>query len=342
MDDRTINLEMPFIMPSQAQKHVTHNEALLLLDAVTQLSVVDERAAPPEDPRDGERFLVAANPGGAWAGRQGRIAIRQDGYWAFASPKTGWRAWFSATGRLKVFDGAAWRDLPLPENAEVATLGVSATADANNRIAVSSPASLFSHAGGGHQLKVNKAAATDTASLLFQSNWTGHAEMGLAGNTDFSIKVSSGGDWKTGLTMDGAGRVRLPNQPVARVFRSGTSFAPTAGQQSGVTDFGVNQGGFTLGTAQAAGGNALVVPAGGLYALSLVVAVTTSSAYGVAILRNGSQTLLSLNGPAGNAATLAASAILQFDQGDTVTFSHSGTATIALGNGRTMLSLAML
>ena len=37
--DQTPNLKLPYIMPSQAQKHVTHNEALRFLDAVVHLSV---------------------------------------------------------------------------------------------------------------------------------------------------------------------------------------------------------------------------------------------------------------------------------------------------------------
>ncbi len=52
-------------------------------------------------------------------------------------------------------------------------------------------ASLFNNAGAGHQGKVNKQAVSDTASLLYQTNWTGFAEMGLNGSNDFSMKVSS-------------------------------------------------------------------------------------------------------------------------------------------------------
>lgn len=43
----------------------------------------------------------------------------------------------------------------------------------------------------GHHVKLNKQAMTDTASLLYQTNWTGFAEMGLNGSNDFSVKVSS-------------------------------------------------------------------------------------------------------------------------------------------------------
>jgi hypothetical protein len=343
MSDRTTHLDMPFILPSQAQKHVTHNEALLLLDAVVQLSVTEERSAPPAAPEPGQRFLVTSGPTGAWSGHAGEIAIFQDGYWAFVEPKTGWQAWFETTEKFRIFDGTTWQDISLPDNAGFATLGIGASADATNRLALSSPASLFNHAGTSHQIKVNKATVTDTATLLFQSGWTGHAEMGLAGNTDFSIKVSNGTDWKTGIVIDEAGRVTRPSQPVARAYRSGTSAAPAAGQQSGVTDFAVNQGGFTLGAAAAGGGNVLIVPATGLYLLALTLSTASASAaYGVTLSRNGSQTLLSLTGAAGANVTLSASGIAQLQQGDTLAFVHSGSATIGLGQTGTNLSVAMI
>ena len=82
-------------------------------------------------------------------------------------------------------------------------VGIATSYDDINRLSVRGPATLFSHDGGGHQVKVNKASSGDTASLLFQSNWTGHAEMGLAGNTGFSIKVSpDGGSWTEALRLD--------------------------------------------------------------------------------------------------------------------------------------------
>lgn len=343
MSDRTTNLDMPFILPSQAQKHVTHNEALLLLDAIIQLSITEERNAPPLDPQGGQRFLVSSGPTGPWSGHEGRIAVWQDGYWAFVTPRIGWQAWFAAEDHLKVFDGTNWQDISGSENATATTLGISTSADMTNRLAVASPSSLFTHAGDDHRIKVNKATASDTASLLFQTGWTGHAEMGLAGNDEFSIKVSNGTDWKTGLAIDTAGRITRPNQPAARAYRSGASFTPASGQQSGFGDFTVNQGGFSLGAAVAGGGNTLLVPATGLYLLSLTVSVATASAaHGVTVSRNGSQSLLSVAGAAGSGPTLSASAITQLQQGDTLTFTHSGAATINLGQNGTNLSLAML
>ncbi|MCZ4352271.1 DUF2793 domain-containing protein [Roseovarius aestuarii] len=40
MSDNSPRLGLPYLQPSQAQKHVTHNEALQRLDALVQLSVV--------------------------------------------------------------------------------------------------------------------------------------------------------------------------------------------------------------------------------------------------------------------------------------------------------------
>lgn len=85
-----------------------------------------------------------------------------------------------------------------------------ATADATNRFSINAPASLFNHAGAGHQVKLNKAAATDTGSFLFQTGFSGRAEFGLTGSDDFQIKVSNdGATWFNALQLERtSGRVR--------------------------------------------------------------------------------------------------------------------------------------
>ena len=58
-------LALPLLEASQAQKHVTHNEALLLLDAMVHLAAISRAlAAPPASPGDGDRYLVAASATG--------------------------------------------------------------------------------------------------------------------------------------------------------------------------------------------------------------------------------------------------------------------------------------
>jgi hypothetical protein len=70
----------------------------------------------------------------------------------------------------------------LPQQTELANLqnvGTNLTADVTNRLSISAPASLYSHEGAGQKIKINKASTADTASLIFWTNWSGHAEMGL-------------------------------------------------------------------------------------------------------------------------------------------------------------------
>ncbi len=216
MSEDTTRLKLPFIAAAQAQKHVTHNEALLTLDVLVQASVLDrDNAAPPPSPAEGEAHIVATGATGDWAGHEGEIAAWTDGLWRFHVPSVGWKVWVAAEDALYVHDGTNWVKFepgitsvnPVPDG----KLGINTTADATNRLAVKSDAVLFSHddvtpGTGGVQFKVNKAAATNTASLLFQDNWSGRAELGLAGDDDFRIKVSPDGTaWRDVLHANASG-----------------------------------------------------------------------------------------------------------------------------------------
>ncbi|MFN0217613.1 MAG: DUF2793 domain-containing protein [Hyphomicrobium sp.] len=271
--ETTPNLLLPYILAAQSQKHVTHNEAIRALDALAQITALDrDLATPPGAPADGDRYIVAASPTGAWAGQAGKIAAYQDGAWAFYAPREGWIAWLADENAAVVYDGAAWTAFgggggggglanvvedttpqlggPLDVNgfalgdgtrelvkfSETASavnevtvtnaatggnpqlsatgddtnitlslvgkgsggvrapvLGVNANGDTTNRLSVTSPAALFNHAGAGHQVKVNKNAAGDTASFLFQTGFSGRAEIGTTGDDDFHFKVSADG-----------------------------------------------------------------------------------------------------------------------------------------------------
>ncbi len=211
--DNTPNLKLPYIMAAQAQKHVTHNEAIRALDAVVQLTVIDrDLTAAPLSPADGDRYIVAVGAGGDWAGRDQNIAAFQDGTWMFYPPATGWLAWVADEDALVAWDGTAWVQAGGGGVNPVDLVGVNATADATNRLTVSSPATLFNHEGAGHQLKINKATAADTGTVLFQTGFSGRAEMGLAGEDDFSFKVSpDGAAWYVALRIDRAsGETHFP------------------------------------------------------------------------------------------------------------------------------------
>lgn len=111
MSETTPLLALPLLAAAQAQKHVTHNEALTLLDAATQLAVLDRtRTTPPGAPVNGDRHLVAAGASGDWAGHAGQIAL-YDGGWRFLVPRAGWRAFVAAERLSLIHDGTGWSDL---------------------------------------------------------------------------------------------------------------------------------------------------------------------------------------------------------------------------------------
>jgi uncharacterized protein DUF2793 len=106
---RTAQLDLPLVMPAQAQKHVTVNEALTRLDAVAQLRVVSSvEPEPPAAAADGASYLVPNGATGAWTGMAGRIAVRCNGGWVFLVPRAGWRAWDESRNGHQAFDGSAW------------------------------------------------------------------------------------------------------------------------------------------------------------------------------------------------------------------------------------------
>lgn len=207
MDD-TPRLGLPHIHAGQALKHITHNEALQRLDILVQASVDSASdTLPPSDPLEGKTYLVPAGAGGVWAGHTHEIAAWQINRWVFLDPAPGWQVFDRASESLLVFSGSAWVAIAGPE---LRSQGINTSADPTNRLAVAAPATLLTHEGAGHQLKINKASAADTASLLFQSNWSGRAEMGLMGDDSWRIKLSPDGvNWIEAMTIGPDGAVRL-------------------------------------------------------------------------------------------------------------------------------------
>ena len=106
---------MPFIMPSQAQKHVTHNEAIELLDLIVQLTVESVNAVVPSiAPVEGQAWALGASPANDWTGHGGKIASWRGGGWMYVTPQEGWMAWCKDDGSLKVFTGGVWQVLAMP------------------------------------------------------------------------------------------------------------------------------------------------------------------------------------------------------------------------------------
>jgi Protein of unknown function (DUF2793) len=380
MPDTTF-LALPLMEAAQAQKHVTHNEALVLLDGLVQLAVKSRvLATPPATPAEGDRYLVPAAPSGVWVGHVGQIAVSLAGVWRYTTPREGWALWIDNENVFLAFDGSAWVSVgggggggtpggvvgqiqfnnagafggvtfsgdvtvnpatgvativngavsnakaaamaantikgnntgalataidlsstqvnamlpvfiasgasaakghvpapPLTAGASkflredstwadlqgLGVLGVNATADATNKLAVNSSAALFNNIGAGVQIKVNKNVAADSASFLFQTGFSGRAEIGTSGDDDFHFKVSANGSaYFESLWIAGAsGLVTVKNGFVFDPAASDPA-SPFNGQiwyNSTLGKFRKREAGVTSDIATASGGSGDVV-----------------------------------------------------------------------------------
>lgn len=235
--DQSPNLALPYIMAAQAQKHITHNEAIRALDTLVHLAVLDRSlAAPPASPADGDRYIVAASPTGDWAGKTNAIAAYEDGLWSFHVPNKGWIAWVCDESIAVFFNGTSWTSIVAGGGLQgsFSDVGINASSDATNKLALSSTASLFNHAGASHQLKINKAAAANSASVLFQTGFSGRAEFGTTGDDDFHVKVSANGSaWNEAIVINrSTGAVSLPltaASMVERIYITSATWTKPAG-----------------------------------------------------------------------------------------------------------------
>ena len=219
---QTPRLGLAMLAAAQAQKHVTHNDALASLDGLVQASVLAvDTASPPATPSEGDAFLVSASPvaTGPFAGQALNLAFFINGAWRFMVPQSGWLVFVRATSVFVVFYGGAWHALDECARilANLQRFGLGTTADSYNRFAVKTNAGYFaslpaSEGGSGDlRLTLNKSQSGNTVSCLFQTNWAGRAEMGLSGDDCWRVKLSVDGNiWQDALVADpSTGAVRI-------------------------------------------------------------------------------------------------------------------------------------
>ncbi|MBY8978255.1 DUF2793 domain-containing protein [Rhodobacteraceae bacterium NNCM2] len=227
MSDTTTKLLLPYIFAAQAQKHVTHNEALRILDGLVQLSVLArDLTAPPTSPVDGDRYIVGSDATGDWAGWDLSVAIWTDGAWLRLPPRTGWCAWIEDESLLLVYDGSGWVDTTPTSLQNLALLGLGTTADASNPFSAKLNAALWSAKtvaeGGTGDLfyTMNKEAAGDDLGLTLQTGFVTKALVGLFGSDSFRLAVSADGStFFDGLNVDNStGIVDLPRLPRFKAY----------------------------------------------------------------------------------------------------------------------------
>ena len=231
MSDITTHLLLPYILAAQAQKHVTHNEALRLLDVMVQLSVLDrDLTAPPASPADGDRYMVASGATGLWAGWDLNVTTWVDGIWMRLVPRPGWLAWIADEATFFVWNGSAWQSVGVPQDVSDAIFSLVNDVDPTKR-------ALFSLSG----------ISTATTRTFTLPNTSSELAI-LAGTQTFNgNKTFSGSLTASGtVTMSGAAAT------------IGTSVATaTYGMGTGATTTGVTKT-VNLGTGGASGSTTVV------------------------------------------------------------------------------------
>jgi hypothetical protein len=213
-DDLSARLALPYLAAGQMQKHVTLNEALTRLDVLVQTAVASRTvASQPGAPEEGEMFILPTGAtGSVWGEAAGGALMRfeMEGWREVAVPP-GVIAFVIDAGEFLVRTADGWS--PVGERLRIAQnlerLGVGTSADSDNPFAARVNKALWTAleagAGGDGDLRFtfNKEGAGDVLSLLFQSGWSGRAELGLIGDDDLGLKVSADGStWRDVLRVD--------------------------------------------------------------------------------------------------------------------------------------------
>ncbi len=328
MPDETTILSLPHILPSQAQKHVTHNEALRLLDVTVQLTVLQRTlASPPASPVLGDRHIVAAAASEAWAGRPLDIALWNGTAWEFTNALQGWRAYVVAEAAMVVFDGTGWTAV-VGGVAQFTQVGVGMAPSGTNKLAVDSAAALFTNPGGSHQLAINKGSAAATGSVLYQQGYLTRAEVGLVGDNNLTVKVSPDGtSFATALTVDkDNGRASIA-QPMRLVPMVGDAASVADGflwYNSTTGKFRARQGGATVDLIAAGGGGGSVF-SDAAFTLQDNLDLTKQAAFQLSGLTTGTTRTYDLPNASGVVALLSGTQTFSGTTVFSAPVTHSGT-----------------
>jgi hypothetical protein len=230
MSQSSPRLSLPFIQAAQAQKHVTHNEALRALDLLVQLSFEDDaQTAPPVAPQIGECYIVAVGGSGDWAGQDGNIAIYLDSAWQFQTPRTGWQGYVVAQDILTVFNGTDWVEITANQLQNAERIGLGMAADAASPFAAKLNAALWSalysaDGGTGDLMQtLNKENSTSDVGLVLQENFQTRALIGLFGDSNLRVSVTpDGSTFQDALSIDTSSGIA--NQPTLPRFKAHTNY----------------------------------------------------------------------------------------------------------------------
>lgn len=121
MINSTPRLKLPYLVESQAQKEITHNEALEIIDVLLHASVIAlGENTPPEikstSVTRGDCYIAGLEPTGEWEDHPNALCYYMGGGWNFIEPFEGLTVWVRGLKCHYTYDGFEWvpsfRSLP--------------------------------------------------------------------------------------------------------------------------------------------------------------------------------------------------------------------------------------
>lgn len=107
--ESTDRLSLPLLVPGQAQKELSHNEALQLLDVVVAAAVEEPaRNDPPSAPNPGQCYIVGDTPSGDWSQHGGQLAAFTGAGWRFVAPAIGASVLVKTLGTSATYGVGGW------------------------------------------------------------------------------------------------------------------------------------------------------------------------------------------------------------------------------------------
>ena len=135
--ETTPRLGLWTLIPGQAQKETSVNEALHLLDAVVAGAVEEPaRTDPPTTPVVGTSYIVADQATGEWSGRDGAFAAFTPGGWRYVAPTDGLTVLAKATGITLRYRSGTWGQVLGERQSSIPDVIGGTTADAESRAAI--------------------------------------------------------------------------------------------------------------------------------------------------------------------------------------------------------------
>lgn len=92
----------------QTSKEIYHNQALRKIEGFSVRVLDKDLATPPGSPADGDAYIVAGSPTGAWVGHATHVALYLGTSWVFLTPPSGIIVGVADEAKAYIFNGSAW------------------------------------------------------------------------------------------------------------------------------------------------------------------------------------------------------------------------------------------